>query len=188
MPVIVVLVAIGAWIVFEILLIARDRRHDRGRADADQGTRVLNGLLVVGPVIVAGDLSANVSVLELPGTAWFRWTGLVLVCLGFALRVWAITTLGSSFRTSVEVDRDQPVVTTGPYRWVRHPSYSGMLLITLGFGLALVSWISLALCTVLPCVALVHRIRVEEPELVRVLGEPYRTYQAQTKRLVPGVW
>jgi protein-S-isoprenylcysteine O-methyltransferase Ste14 len=99
----------GAWILFEILLIVRDRRHDRGHANADRGTRLLNAFLVVGTVVVSGDLSSTAHVLVAPDPIWFRSVGLVIVCLGFALRVWAITTLGAAFRTTVEVLGD-------PYR------------------------------------------------------------------------
>jgi protein-S-isoprenylcysteine O-methyltransferase Ste14 len=178
----------GVWIFFEVLLIVRDRVHGRGHADADRGTRLINALLVVGTVVVAGDLSTAVHVLAVPDPTWFRAVGLVIVCLGIALRVWAITTLGAAFRTTVEVEQGQAIVTSGPYRWVRHPSYTGMLLIALGFGIAFANWLSLALCAVLPSLALIRRIKIEEAELLRVVGEPYRAYSAQTKRLVPGVW
>jgi protein-S-isoprenylcysteine O-methyltransferase Ste14 len=57
-----------------------------------------------------------------------------------------------------------------------------------GFGIASASWLFLALCVVLPPLALMRRIRVEEAEMVRVLGEPYLAYAARTKRLIPGVW
>ena len=58
----------------------------------------------------------------------------------------------------------------------------------MGFGIAFASWLFLVLCAVLPSLALLRRIKVEESEMVRVLGEPYRTYSAETKRLVPGIW
>src|SRR5215216_7825468 len=80
------------------------------------------------------------------------------------------------------------VATRGPYRWVRHPSYTGLLLIALGFGLGVGNWLSLAICAVIPLVGLVPRIAVEEAELARVLGDPYRSYQKATRRLVPGLW
>ena len=108
--------------------------------------------------------------------------------LGLATRVWAIATLGSEFRTTVEVDPGQAVVSTGPYKWIRHPSYAGLLLILAGFGLALGNWLSLAACVVLPLPVLVRRIQVEEAELNRVLGDAYRTYQVKTSRLIPGLW
>lgn len=179
---------LGGWVLFEILLIVRDRLHSRGRADADRGTRFLNALLVVGTVIVAGDLAGATHLLVVPGVAWFRAVGVVIVWLGFAVRVWAVVALGAAFRTTVEVDQGQTVVTTGPYRWVRHPSYTGMLIISLGFGIAFASWLALVLCVVLPPMALLRRIKIEESELMRVLGEPYRAYSIRTKRLIPGIW
>jgi protein-S-isoprenylcysteine O-methyltransferase Ste14 len=108
--------------------------------------------------------------------------------LGLAIRIWAIATLGRAFRTTVEVDSGQDVISSGPYRWVRHPSYSGLLLIVTGCGLASGSWVALIVSAVLPLVALLRRIRVEEAELVGVLGDRYRAYQRGTKRLIPGVW
>ena len=86
------------------------------------------------------------------------------------------------------MDPAQAVVSTGPYRWVRHPSYTGLLLIVAGFGLAAGNWLSLLACVVLPLPALVRRIYVEEAELNRVLGDAYRSYGANTARLLPGVW
>ena len=109
--------------------------------------------------------------------------------LGLALRVWAIAALGGAFRTTIEVDPEQTVVSTGPYRWVRHPSYSGLLLMVAGFGLF--TWgtgCRWRACVLVPLPALVRRIYLEEAELNRVLGEAYRTYQSDRARLIPRLW
>jgi protein-S-isoprenylcysteine O-methyltransferase Ste14 len=108
--------------------------------------------------------------------------------VSFAIRVWAIVTLGQAFRTTVEVDPGQAVISTGPYARIRHPSYAGLLLILAGLGFAVGEWRSLAICVLLPLPALLLRIRVEEAELTRVLGTAYRRYQQHTKRLIPGLW
>jgi protein-S-isoprenylcysteine O-methyltransferase Ste14 len=108
--------------------------------------------------------------------------------LGLAVRVWAVATLGQAFRTSVEVDTGQAVVTAGPYRWIRHPSYTGLPVFFAGFGLGGANWLSLAICAVAPTTALMWRIRVEEDELTRVLGDRYDAYRMRTKRLIPGLW
>ena len=79
-------------------------------------------------------------------------------------------------------------MTTGPYKWIRHPSYAGLLLILAGLGLARGNWLSVAACLVLPLPALAWRIHVEEAELSRVLGDVYRGYQTTTARLIPGLW
>jgi len=71
---------------------------------------------------------------------------LIVMWLGLAIRIWAIAVLGNAFRTTVEVDPGQRVVSTGPYEWVRHPSYTGLLLIVSGFGLAEGNWLALAAC------------------------------------------
>jgi protein-S-isoprenylcysteine O-methyltransferase Ste14 len=101
---------------------------------------------------------------------------------------WAIAALGGAFRTTIEVEPGQAVVSTGPYRWIRHPSYAGLLLVVAGFGAALGNWLSLTACVVLPLPAIVWRIHVEEAELNRVLGEPYSTYQSDRARLIPRLW
>jgi protein-S-isoprenylcysteine O-methyltransferase Ste14 len=126
--------------------------------------------------------------LDTPAPNAFAAVGVVVIWVGLALRVWAVLTLGRSFSTFIQVDADQAVVTRGPYRWVRHPSYSGLLLIALGFGLGVGNWLSLAICAVIPVLGLLPRIAVEEAELVRVLGDQYRSYQKTTRRLVPGLW
>ena len=108
--------------------------------------------------------------------------------LGLALRVWAIAALGGGFRTTVEVEPGQPVVSSGPYRSIRHPSYAGLLLIVAGFGAAPGNWLSLVACVVLPLPAIIWRIHVEEAELNRVLGQTYRAYESDRARLIPRVW
>jgi len=104
------------------------------------------------------------------------------------VRVWAVITPGGSFSTFLHADADQAVVTGGPYRWVRHPSYTGLLLVALGFGLGARNWLSLLICAVVPVLGLLPRITVEESELTRVLGDRYQSYQRTTRRLVPGLW
>lgn len=86
------------------------------------------------------------------------------------------------------MEAGQTVVDRGPYRLIRHPSYTGILLVCLGYGLALGNWVSLAVMVVLPSVVILRRIGVEEEELLAVLGEAYRAYRGHTKRLVPYVW
>ena len=79
-------------------------------------------------------------------------------------------------------------MTGGPYRWVRHPSYTAELVAFTGIGLALGNWLSLLAAATLPLLALLVRIRVEEAALLTSLGEPYRTSADGTKRLLPRVW
>lgn len=174
------------WVVLEVSLLVRDRVRRRGSRARDRATRMLirvtlNAAFALAFLAVAAEPS-----LRIP--APHRAVGLIVMWLGLAIRMWAIATLGSAFRTTVEVDPGQAVVRSGPYAWIRHPSYTGLLLIVSGFGLALGNWLSLAVLVVVPLPALLRRITVEEAEMNRVLGDAYGDYEAQTKRLIPGLW
>jgi protein-S-isoprenylcysteine O-methyltransferase Ste14 len=177
---------LGGWAVLETGLRVRELTHDRGRSAHDRATRLLIGLAIGAAIVLAARSGTIAPALHFRGP--HRAAGVTVMWLGLAIRVWAIAALGSSFRTTVEVDAGQAVVSSGPYRWVRHPSYTGLLLILGGFGLGAGNWLALVACVVLPLPALLRRIRVEEAEMVRVLGDPYSTYQRRTKRLVPGLW
>jgi protein-S-isoprenylcysteine O-methyltransferase Ste14 len=125
----------------------------------------------------------------LPGPRWLPAVlGLALMWAGFALRFWSVRTLGRFFRVEVSVTRDQKLVDTGPYAWLRHPSYTGLLAVYAGLGIALDSWLSLAAAALLPLAAVVNRIRYEERALLGEMGERYRDYAGRTDRLVPGLW
>ncbi|HKS99949.1 MAG TPA: isoprenylcysteine carboxylmethyltransferase family protein [Rugosimonospora sp.] len=176
------------WFALEVALVVRDLTRGRARLGTDRGTRGLVAVSLGGSVVLGSVLRTWVPVLDTPVPLAFAVAGLVVVWAGLAVRVWAVLALGRAFSTFVQVDADQTVVTRGPYRWVRHPSYTGLLLIAIGFGIAARNWLSLVVCAVVPVLGLLPRIAVEESELVRVLGEPYRGYQARTRRLLPGVW
>jgi protein-S-isoprenylcysteine O-methyltransferase Ste14 len=113
---------------------------------------------------------------------------LAAVWAGIALRWWGFRSLGRYFTFTVMTSSDQPVITAGPYRWVRHPSYLGLLLIIAGIGFVYGNWLSLASLVLAFLVALVYRIRVEEAALASTLGAAYTTYASSRKRLVPFVW
>ncbi len=121
-----------------------------------------------------------------------RWPlfvlGLVLMAAGLGVRQWAILVLGRFFTVDVRVHADQTVVDRGPYRWVRHPSYSGLIVFFVGVGLALDNWASLLVLALVPTAGLLLRIRSEERALDDALGDPYRRYAARRRRLFPGIW
>ena len=177
---------LAGWAVLELGLRVRELLQGRGSAARDRATRVLIAITLGTTFALAAVTASRATALRINGP--YRAAGVIVMWAGLAIRVWAVAALGRAFRTTVEVDPGQAVVSSGPYRWVRHPSYSGLLLIVTGFGLATGNWLALAICAVLPLPALLRRIHVEEAELARVLGDRYRAYQAQTKRLIPGIW
>ena len=177
---------LGAWALGEAALAWQTRatRH----VDSDRGTAgLMTGMFTLGLAAAFG--LAALRVAPLPGDGWPALiVGVALTWLGLALRVWAIRTLGRFFQRTVMVHDQHPVIDTGPYRRLRHPSYTGMLMIALGIGISLGNWLSVAACIVFPLIALLTRIGVEEAVLERELGEAYREYESRTRRLVPGVW
>jgi protein-S-isoprenylcysteine O-methyltransferase Ste14 len=177
---------LACWAVLEVGLRVREAVQGKGGRNRDRGTRILIAISLVSAIGVASVLSSVAPSLRVPVAV--QVFGVIVMWSGLAVRVWAVAALGGAFRTTVEVDPDQAVVTTGPYRWIRHPSYAGLLLILAGLGLALGNWLSAAACLVLPLPALAWRIHVEEAELSRVLGDAYRAYRTGTARLVPGLW
>ncbi len=124
-----------------------------------------------------------------PGSHW-AWLalGVVLICSGCALRYWAILTLGRFFRFVITIQNNHRVITNGPYRLVRHPAYTGAILIQLGVGIGLANSLSLLICLVVPMFGFIPRIQREELALTADLGAEYRDYAATTKRLIPKIW
>jgi protein-S-isoprenylcysteine O-methyltransferase Ste14 len=177
---------LAGWAVLELWLRVRERLQGKGSTARDRATRALIALSLGAAIALAALIASRPTPLRIAGP--HRAAGVIVIGLGLATRVWAIAALGRAFRTTVEVDPAQAIVSTGPYRWVRHPSYTGLLLIVAGVGLAAGNWLALGVCAVLPLPALLRRIHIEEAELTDVLGDRYRAYQAQTKRLIPGVW
>lgn len=114
--------------------------------------------------------------------------GAICAWLGLLLRWWSVRTLGRFFTTVLAVDDNQPIIESGPYRWLRHPSYLGLLLAFGGCGVMVGNWAGLLGSVVIMLAALVFRIRVEERALTAALGERYEQFAGQRARLVPFVW
>ena len=123
----------------------------------------------------------------LPSTAMLI-AGTLLAAAALAFRIWSIRTLGRFFTSTVRVQEDQIVVQDGPYRLLRHPSYTGALGTALGTAMVFGSRIGMLLVLVLAIPAYLHRMSVEERTLARELGEPYVQYMQRTWRLIPHVY
>lgn len=111
----------------------------------------------------------------------------MLLIVGIVIRWTAILSLGRFFTGVVTIQTDHVLVRRGPYRYVRHPAYTGTLMSHLGLGLAFASWVSIAMCTIPFGVAAVYRIRIEEDALRQAFGATYSNYAKDTWRLVPWV-
>lgn len=184
---------IAFWTLFGLFALGEYAMRIRGRFNK-RGTRVERWSLAVVVVTVVGAMGAGILLARWHGAAIGadRWplfvAGLLLMAAGLVVRQWAILTLGRFFTVDVRLQPGQTVVDRGPYRWVRHPSYTGLLVFFIGLGLALTNWASLLVLALLPTVGLLVRIRSEERALLAGLGDDYRRFAASRRRLFPGVW
>lgn len=176
------------WLLSELVLMALTRRSRRGVLRRDRGSRILLWC-VSGAGVAAGPAVCTVSATRIGmPEPWLLGVSLLLLAGGLVVRWTAILTLGSFFTTAVTIHQDHRVIRTGLYRLVRHPSYSGLLLVFLGLGLSYGNWLSLAVIVLPFLAALLYRIRVEESSLVEALGQDYVEYCKTTKRLLPGIF
>lgn len=181
-------ISFGSWYFTEAWIRFRDRRRAAGR-DADGGSGYV--IMLLFPLGVGAAVAA---VYFLP---WAQIVGpqtllltaaLLLIWGGMIFRLWAVLTLGRFFRTIVRVHDDHQLITSGPYRLLRHPSYTGAMMTLMGFGLAMGNWLSLLLATVVPLIAFLRRIQVEERALAGRFGDAFAEQKRRSWALVPFLW
>jgi protein-S-isoprenylcysteine O-methyltransferase len=113
---------------------------------------------------------------------------LALMVLGFALRVWAIFTLGRYFTMHLGIQENHKVIRNGPYRYFRHPSYAGAFLTYMGTSIFLHSWYSAAAAAIILPFAWLRRMHYEERMMLEEFGTEYRSYCRSVKRVIPCIW
>ena len=167
------------------------RQRKRFRAGAQRQDK--GSLVVVAGTVGLGTALCALLALTVPATAitsaraFLFWLGILLVYAGIAFRLYAINVLGTSFTSTVAITPDQPLIEAGPYRLIRHPAYTGVLITLLGFGLCYTNWLSLLVIVGCALIGFSYRIRVEERVLKAHLGQRYQEYMRRTKRLIPFV-
>jgi protein-S-isoprenylcysteine O-methyltransferase Ste14 len=177
--------AFASWILLEIIAWRKKRSTDTSKA-RDRGSLSLIGILWWTGIVMDFLFSLFLphAAISRKRTSFF-FVGILLMLVGIALRWYSAAVLGKYFTFDVAVQSDQVLVELGPYRYIRHPSYSGALLTLLGFGLALGNWAGLAAALSCLGVAYSYRIPIEEAALASALGEAYKEYMKRTWRLVP---
>ena len=185
----VLVVSCLIWIVTEVGVEIRQRQHFRASAQRqDKRSKVVLGVL-----IRLGTALCVLAAFTVPTTAissarvFLFWLGVLLLYVGIVLRLYAIHILGTAFTTTVAVAPEQRVIEAGPYRLIRHPSYTGFLITLLGFGLSFTNWLSLLVLMGCALIGFTYRIHVEEHVLQEHLGQPYQACMCRTKRLIPFV-
>jgi protein-S-isoprenylcysteine O-methyltransferase len=175
--------------ISEIALSLRKRATNKESHLADRGSLRLIWIVTCCSLFTAFYVGLSLPELNLGALAApAQILGIILFVAGLALRWYAIIYLGRFFTVNVAIAADHRLIDGGPYRHLRHPSYTGALTAFLGLGLCIGNWLSIALILVPISSVFLWRMRVEEAALLQGLGDQYRSYMGRTKRLIPGVY
>ena len=152
----------------------------------DRGTYPVIAIAVTGGLLV--DLFGFLSGIGGYLPVWTVAIGVLVCVLGLSIRVWALVTLGRFFTMPITIAPDHQIVRGGPYRWLRHPAYTGGFLTAVGVPIALGTSLGVVVALLACAAAYVYRIRIEEAALLERFGDAYREYSSTTSRLLPGVY
>jgi protein-S-isoprenylcysteine O-methyltransferase len=175
------------FLLVELYLLAVKRSRDP-KQESDRGTLRLVWILIGGGCLVGFLLAPKVFFLRWPDSRAIVFLACLLLIAGIVLRIWSIVHLGRFFTVDVAIQEGQRVIQDGPYRYVRHPSYSGSMLALIGLACLTFNWLGFAVIIACSLTAYALRISVEEKVLLRSLGEEYQRYSERTKRLIPGIF
>lgn len=176
------------WVASEIYIGIATRTRNSGGNVKDRGSLMILWVTIT-LAITAGEILHHAMPPNLFGGAdWLKLAAIFLLLAGVAIRWTAILSLGKAFSSNVAIRETQTVYRGGLYRFMRHPSYSGMLLVFLAIGVHERNWISLLVIMLPTTAALLYRIHVEEIVLNDAFGAEYAAYSQQTKRLIPGIY
>ena len=180
-------ILVFGFLALEIFLLIVKRGRNAVKT-GDQGTLGLVWILISGGCLVGFLLAPKVSVFRWPESLTIVLLADVLLLAGIILRIWAVVHLGKLFTVDVGIQQGHRVVQDGPYRFVRHPSYSGSMIALTGMACLTFNWLGFLVILVSSLTAYSIRISAEEKMLFLNLGEEYRRYAERTKRLIPGIF
>jgi methyltransferase len=162
----ILILLVGLERLAELVVSRRNERWSLARGGVESGQGHYPAMVALHTGLLAGAL-LEVWLLDRPILPWLGWPMLALVLAAQALRWWCIATLGPRWNTRVIVVPDLPLVTSGPYRWLRHPNY--LAVVVEGFALPLVhtAWVTATAFTVLNVPLLATRLRAENAALGR---------------------
>jgi protein-S-isoprenylcysteine O-methyltransferase Ste14 len=181
------------WFASEIYIAVATRTRRGNGSVRDRGTMLMLWVSMFSCISLGSwyggshgpNLPDTPAVLGMP---WLRVASLLVLMAGLLLRWSAVLSLGKAFSANVAILDSHKVMKTGLYGWMRHPSYTGLLMCLLGVALHTRNWIAMLILFVPPTMALLYRIHVEEIALREHFGDEYVDYSRETKRLVPGIY
>jgi protein-S-isoprenylcysteine O-methyltransferase Ste14 len=176
------------WTASEIYIAIATRTRRGGGKRLDRGSMAILWLTIV-TAITAAEWIGDVAPHNMFGGArWLKVAAIVVLITGIAIRWTAILSLGKAFSANVAIRDTQTIYRSGLYRLVRHPSYSGLLLVFLAIAIHERNWLAAAVMMTPTTAALLYRIHVEEAALRGAFGAQYAAYSSTTKRLIPGIY
>jgi protein-S-isoprenylcysteine O-methyltransferase Ste14 len=183
----ITLILAFGYLAFELYLLAA-RRGGGAITSHDRGTLSWVWILIAASCLFGFFGTPLFSFLRWPLQLWIVIAADLLILAGFALRLWAIRHLGKLFTVDVGIQKEHRVVQDGPYRLVRHPSYSGGMIAMTGVACLTFNWLGFIVIVGGCLTAYIIRMSVEENVLLNNFGEDYRRYAARTKRLIPWIF
>ncbi len=188
-----IVLIVGALILFPIMAYHRLKSQATGESldRWQEGRFILFTLRPVGVAAMLGLLAFMInpawmawSSVTLP--AWLRWTGVGVGVLAGGLLIWTFRSLGPNLTDTVVTRRAHTLVTSGPYRWVRHPFYDAVGLAVLANSLTAANWF-LFLTGCIAFILMIARTRTEEAHLLARFGDSYRAFVERTGRFIPRI-
>ncbi|HEX4862194.1 MAG TPA: isoprenylcysteine carboxylmethyltransferase family protein [Rhizomicrobium sp.] len=173
---------VGTWV----------QNRERGRAPGEMRDRGSKAIIYLASAI--GTLLAFGLPVWAPFGRIASWpepvfvTAVVLFWAGLLLYVWSALTLGTHFRTAVQLLKEHHLVTRGPYRLLRHPAYTGGIAVFAGIGLACGNWIAAIMTPLAVALGYAWRIHVEEIALHEKFGAEFEAHRRRTWAVIPLIW
>ncbi len=164
------------------------RRAGQKTEDADQHSLGMIWGVISAAITISLLLGRRLDFADMTFFRLHHEIGIAVFFIGLALRAWSVIHLGRFFTVNVAIADDHHIVDNGPYRFVRHPSYTGVLLVYLGLGLCLANWVALLVIMIPSTAIMLWRIAIEEKALHKALGADYARYSQRTHRLLPFIY
>ncbi len=160
---------------------------ERGESDRGSTDLIVVAFSLAALSVLAGPVLDYYQISVLNSTL-IGWLGIILAMLGIALRVWAFRTLGRFYTRTLRIAENQHIVQEGPYHWIRHPGYLGVILMWIGAALATTNWLAVLIIVIVLPTAYYYRIQTEELMLASARDQEYDQYRTRTWKLIPYIY
>jgi len=180
-------VFVGLWLSWLVYWLWASRNVKPSERREPMGSRLLHVVPLVVACYLLGARGSSIAFLDdrlFPAAPWVLWVAVLVTALGLLFTVWARVHLGRNWSGVVTVKREHELIDTGPYAFVRHPIYTGLLVAFIGSAVAVGEWRGV-LAVVIAWAALWRKLRFEERWMIERFGERYLDYRKRVPALVP---